>query len=168
VAQHARLKDHDAFLKREAQLRLAAEKAAEEAHNQSETLNLELMQTKHRLAAAEASLSRLEDLHAHKSAAHESAMSEVLKDKAHAIETLERRLGQVEAKLAATESEVRRRDAALARVRDDELRRLAAVEERIMDGVRRELVMVRQEAGGGGEGGGGGSKYGGQPSTPAR
>ena len=58
--------------------------------------------------------------------------------------------------------------AALARVRDDELRRLAAVEERIMDGVRRELVMVRQEAGGGGEGGGGGSKYGGQPSTPAR
>ena len=95
-------------------------------------------------------------------------MSEVLKDKAHAIETLERRLGQVEAKLAATESEVRRRDAALARVRDDELRRLAAVEERIMDGVRRELVMVRQEAGGGGEGGGGGSKYGGQPSTPAR
>jgi hypothetical protein len=135
VAQHARLKDHDAFLKREAQLRLAAEKAAEEAHNQSETLNLELMQTKHRLAAAEASLSRLEDLHAHKSAAHESAMSEVLKDKAHAIETLERRLGQVEAKLAATESEVRRRDAALARVRDDELRRLAAVEERIMDAI---------------------------------
>jgi len=146
--ENARLKDHDTFLKREAMLRMAAEKEVELKSNEVEALHLELLQTKHKLTAVEGSLARLEELHEHKSTSHEAAMQELLRDKEATVQTLEQRLHKAEARLATVEKEARRREADMARVREAEMRRLAAVEERIIDDVRKQLVQVRQDAAG--------------------
>ena len=51
-------------------------------------------------------------------------------------------------RMSAAEAEARRKEADVARFREDEMRRLAAVEERIVDRVRKELLAVRHEASG--------------------
>ena len=127
------------------QLRMAAEKEVELKHNEVEALNLELLQTRHKLAAAEGALSRLEQLHESKAASQEAALQEVVREKKNLVQGLEQRLHAVEAQLAAAESDARGHQAELVRTREENLRQLASVEDRLLDAVRKELNLARHK-----------------------
>jgi len=148
--ENARLKQHDALIKRDADLRLKAEQLAEERQNEVEQLKIDHMHMKQRVAAAEATAERAEKQAAHRQSLQESAVQQAVEEGESQREALDNLLAKAEERNAALETEIRENEveaaSALMRQKDAEMRRLADAEDRILQKVKAELSKTRAMA----------------------
>ena len=112
---------------------------------EAEKLAAELMHAKHRLEAAEATVTRLESQAKTRADQHEAAIKRIMEETAESRKGLEQLLFQDEGRVSALEIALRAKEMELLSLRDEEAQRLASLEEKIIANVRQDLVKMRSE-----------------------
>jgi hypothetical protein len=103
------------------------------------------MHAKHRLEAAEATVTRLESQAKTRADQHEAAIKRIMEETAESRKGLEQLLFQDEGRVSALEIALRAKEMELLSLRDEEAQRLASLEEKIIANVRQDLVKMRSE-----------------------